>query len=248
MLRTRELSIGYHKHPLMEGVELGLDQGQIIALIGPNGSGKSTLLKTLAGLLKPVEGTVFLDGEMLSKIPPDQIARKMSVMVTERRDTGYITCYEAVGIGRFPYTDHMGRLREEDKQQIEKAMALTGATELKDRLFSQISDGQKQRVLLARALVQQPKVMILDEPTSYLDIGYKIELVNILRRLSREEHIGILLSMHEMELVKSLADQVICITDGGGIERMGRPDEVLTDGYIEELFHIPRGQFREIYQ
>ena len=142
----------------------------------------------------------------------------------------------------------MGRLREEDKKQIEKAMALTGATELKDRLFSQISDGQKQRVLLARALVQQPKVMILDEPTSYLDIGYKIELVNILRRLSREEHIGILLSMHEMELVKSLADQVICITDGGGIERMGRPDEVLTDGYIEELFHIPRGQFREIYQ
>ena len=174
MLRTRELSIGYHKHPLMEGVELGLDQGQIIALIGPNGSGKSTLLKTLAGLLKPVEGTVFLDGEMLSKIPPDQIARKMSVMVTERRNTGYITCYEAVGIGRFPYTDHMGRLREEDKKQIEKAMALTGATELKDRLFSQISDGQKQRVLLARALVQQPKVMILDEPTSYLDTGLPV--------------------------------------------------------------------------
>ncbi len=248
MLTTEDLVIGYHKTPLIRQIELVLKEGQILALIGPNGSGKSTLLKTLSGLLKPVGGTVCLDGEELNRIPGKQLAQKMSVMVTERRDTGYATCYEVVSVGRFPYTNGMGLLTKEDREQIEKAMELTRSLSLRDRLFSQISDGQKQRVLLARALVQQPKILILDEPTSYLDIGYKIEFINMLRTLSRENHIGILLSMHELELVKCLAHQVLCVTAEGQLGRMGSVTEVLTDSYIEELFHIPGGQFREIYQ
>ncbi|MCR4869247.1 MAG: ABC transporter ATP-binding protein [Lachnospiraceae bacterium] len=248
VLKTIDLAIGYQKKTLLRDLSLELKKGEIIAVIGPNGCGKSTLLKTISGLIDPLQGSVYLEGNNMRQLARKELARTMSVMMTERKPMGYTTCYDIVSIGRFPYTNRMGTLSEDDHTIIRKAMETTGSTGLKDLPFQQISDGQKQRVLLARALVQNPKIMILDEPTSYLDIGYKIELLHILRSLAREKDITILLSMHELELVRNIADKVICLPSDGTKVVVGTVDQVLTEQYIEELFHIPKGQFREIYQ
>ncbi len=246
-LHTSELSVGYNKKPLISDICLAVKQGGIVALVGPNGAGKSTILKTVSGMLEPVDGAIYIDGQELRNISKSQRAKWMSVMMTGRRDTEYTTCYEVVSVGRYPFTGLMGTLSDADHKAIEEAMALVGATELRDLDFDKISDGQKQRVLLARALVQEPKILILDEPTSFLDIGYKIEFIENLKKLVKEKQIGVLLSMHELELVRNVADQVICINDHGEVDCMGPVSEVFQTAYIERLFHIAPGGFERIY-
>lgn len=246
-LHTSELSVGYNKKPLISDICLAVKQGGIVALVGPNGAGKSTILKTVSGMLEPLDGAIYIDGQELRNISKSQRAKWMSVMMTGRRDTEYTTCYEVVSVGRYPFTGLMGTLSEADHKAIEEAMALVGATELRDLDFDKISDGQKQRVLLARALVQEPKILILDEPTSFLDIGYKIEFIENLKKLVKEKQIGVLLSMHELELVRNVADQVICINDHGEVDCMGPVSEVFQTAYIERLFHIAPGGFERIY-
>ncbi len=246
-LHTSELSVGYNKKPLISDICLAVKQGGIVALVGPNGAGKSTILKTVSGMLEPVDGAIYIDGQELRNISKSQRAKWMSVMMTGRRNTEYTTCYEVVSVGRYPFTGLMGTLSEADHKAIEEAMALVGATELRDLDFDKISDGQKQRVLLARALVQEPKILILDEPTSFLDIGYKIEFIENLKKLVKEKQIGVLLSMHELELVRNVADQVICINDHGEVDCMGPVSEVFQTAYIERLFHIAPGGFERIY-
>ena len=246
-LHTSELSVGYNKKPLISDICLAVKQGGIVALVGPNGAGKSTILKTVSGMLEPVDGAIYIDGQELRNISKSQRAKWMSVMMTGRRDTEYTTCYEVVSVGRYPFTGLMGTLSDADHKAIEEAMALVGATELRNLDFDKISDGQKQRVLLARALVQEPKILILDEPTSFLDIGYKIEFIENLKKLVKEKQIGVLLSMHELELVRNVADQVICINDHGEVDCMGPVSEVFQTAYIERLFHIAPGGFERIY-
>ncbi|MCR5144119.1 MAG: cobyric acid synthase [Lachnospiraceae bacterium] len=246
-LHTSELSVGYHKKPLISDICLLVKQGGIVALVGPNGAGKSTILKTVSGILEPLDGAIYIDEQELRSISKSQRAKWMSVMMTGRRDTEYTTCYEVVSIGRYPFTGLMGTLSEADHRAIEEAMDFVGATELRDLDFDKISDGQKQRVLLARALVQEPKILILDEPTSFLDIGYKIEFIENLRKLVEEKQIGVLLSMHELELVRNVADQVICINDHGEVDCMGPVSDVFQTSYIERLFHIAPGSFERIY-
>lgn len=246
-LNTSKLSVGYNKKPLITDICLAVKQGGIVALVGPNGAGKSTILKTVSGMLEPLDGAIYIDEQELRNISKSQRAKWMSVMMTGRRDTEYTTCYEVVSVGRYPFTGLMGTLSEADHKAIEEAMALVGATELRDLDFDKISDGQKQRVLLARALVQEPKILILDEPTSFLDIGYKIEFIENLKKLVKEKQIGVLLSMHELELVRNVADQVICINDHGKVDCMGPVSEVFQTAYIERLFHIAPGSFERIY-
>ncbi len=246
-LHTSELSVGYNKKPLISDICLAVKQGGIVALVGPNGAGKSTILKTVSGMLEPLDGAIYIDGQELRNISKSQRAKWMSVMMTGRRDTEYTTCYEVVSVGRYPFTGLMGTLSDADHKAIEEAMALVGATNLRDLDFDKISDGQKQRVLLARALVQEPKILILDEPTSFLDIGYKIEFIENLKKLVKEKQIGVLLSMHELELVRNVADQVICINDHGEVDCMGPVSEVFQTAYIERLFHIAPGGFERIY-
>ncbi len=246
-LHTSELSVGYNKKLLISDICLAVKQGGIVALVGPNGAGKSTILKTVSGMLEPLDGAIYIDGQELRNISKSQRAKWMSVMMTGRRDTEYTTCYEVVSVGRYPFTGLMGTLSDADHKAIEDAMALVGASELRDLDFDKISDGQKQRVLLARALVQEPKILILDEPTSFLDIGYKIEFIENLKKLVKEKQIGVLLSMHELELVRNVADQVICINNHGEVDCMGPVSEVFQTAYIERLFHIAPGGFERIY-
>ena len=196
---ARELAIGYGKTPLLSDICLGVQPGQILTLIGPNGAGKSTLLRTLAGQLAPMGGTVLLEGRNLADYTGTQRAQKLALMAPHSRRMELTTCFDFVSAGRYPYTGRLGILSAEDRQQVHRALELVGAAQLADRDFNRISDGQRQRILLARALCQQPEVILLDEPTSFLDIKGKIELLTILKELAHTGQLAVILSLHELE-------------------------------------------------
>ena len=165
--QTQDLAIGYGKTPLLQNIGIGVQRGQILALIGPNGAGKSTLLKTLAGQLAAQSGAVLLQGQNLTTYTPNARARKMALMLPHTRHTELTTCFDMAAAGRYPYTGRLGILSEQDRMQVRDALHLVQADELADRDFTKISDGQRQRVLLARAVCQQPEIILLDEPTSF---------------------------------------------------------------------------------
>lgn len=243
---TSGLGAGYGKKAVISGIEISAERGKITALIGPNGAGKSTILKTLTRQLAPVSGTVFIDGNELSKITPHELAKKMSILMTERINPELMTCYDVAAAGRYPYTDRLGFLSVHDRECIDEAMRLTSSENLADREFSRISDGQRQRVMLARAICQEPEIMVLDEPTSFLDIHHKLELLNILRRLAEERNVAVIMSMHEIDLAQRISDRVICVGENG-IEKMGTPEEIFTAEYISALYGIASGKYESAY-
>ena len=169
-LETKNLSVGYHGKPLIEDVSLCVQRGKIVTLIGPNGSGKSTILKTVIGQLPELSGIVYLDGETMQSRSRNDIARRMAILMTARVEPELMTCRDVVSSGRYPYTGRLGVLRDEDKKIVEQSLSQVDALAFADAPFSAVSDGQRQRILLARALCQQPQLIVLDEPTSFLDI------------------------------------------------------------------------------
>ena len=175
VLKTEDLSIGYGSKCVAEGISLQLEEGRILCLIGPNGSGKSTLLKTLMRQIPPLKGSIFLGDRKLERIPEKELARFSAAVLTGRPTPELMTCGELVAMGRYPYTGRLGILSEEDRAVVRSSMEMTETAFLRDEDFTRISDGQRQRVLLARAICQQPKLLLLDEPTSFLDIRHKLE-------------------------------------------------------------------------
>lgn len=176
MLKINDLAVGYGGRTLAEDINFQLHPGEIVTLIGPNGAGKSTILKTIIQQLSPIRGTVYLDGQSMTGMSPLEIARRLSVLMTERVHPELMTCWDVVSTGRYPYTGRLGLLTPDDREKVWQALALVHGEELANQDFSHVSDGQRQRVLLARALCQEPDVLVLDEPTSFLDIRYKLEL------------------------------------------------------------------------
>ena len=232
---------------IVAGAEIVVQPGEIVTLIGPNGAGKSTVLKTIAGQLEPIAGTIYIGDEERSTYSLTEIAKKQAVMLTERNPAEKMTCEEVISLGRYPYTGRLGILSENDKKIVRDTMELVHVTELAERSYDQISDGQRQRVLLARAICQEPEIMILDEPTSYLDIRHKLEFLDLLRSLTQEKEIGVIMSMHELELAHLIADKVICISADGKVEKVGSPEEVFTDELISRLYSLGDGRLREVY-
>ena len=241
-LETTDLSVGYSGRALIEHVALCVQRGKIVTLIGPNGSGKSTILKTIVGQLPRVSGSVVLDKQDMCARSRSDIARRMAILMTARMEPELMTCRDVVSTGRYPYTGRLGILQAADKQIVQDAICQVNAEAFADRPFSDISDGQRQRILLARALCQQPELIVLDEPTSYLDIRYKLELLSILKRMVREKNLAILMSLHELELTARISDTVVCVADGK-IDRVGTPDEVFTQEYIALLYHMEPGKY-----
>lgn len=242
ILKTQSLAVGYDGKPLLREIELSVRPGEILTLIGPNGAGKSTVLKSLARQLAPLEGTVLLEGNDMSALREGEIARKMSLVMTGRVDAELMTCEDVVSAGRYPYTGRLGILSAADRQIVEETMALIGVADLRDKLFARISDGQRQRVLLARAICQEPRVLVMDEPTSYLDVRHKVEFLTVLRALVRQKHIAVVMSLHELDCARRISDRLLCIR-GGAVDRVGSPDEVLTDDYIETLYGMEKGSY-----
>ena len=247
VIRTERLDSGYGHKVIVAGAEIVVQPGEIVTLIGPNGAGKSTVLKTIAGQLEPVAGTIYIGDKERSSYTLTDIAKKQAVMLTERKPAEKMTCEEVISLGRYPYTGRLGILSDNDKKIVRDTMELVHVTELADRSYDHISDGQRQRVLLARAICQEPEIMILDEPTSYLDIRHKLEFLDLLRSLTREKEIGVIMSMHELELAHLIADKVICISADGKVEKVGNPEEVFTDELISRLYSLEDGRLREVY-
>lgn len=239
---TEKLDVGYHGTPVVSDVCLYVKRGEILTLIGPNGAGKSTILKSVIAQLAPIAGTLYLDGSDLAGISPQKLAQRMSVVLTERIKTEWMTCEDVVATGRHPYTGTFGILSENDRRKVEEAMRLVNILELKDRDFSEISDGQKQRVMLARAICQEPEILVLDEPTSFLDIRYKLEFLSVLQKLCRERALTVIMSLHELDLAERVSDRVACVSSGR-IDRFGTTREVFSGTYIPRVFELENGSY-----
>lgn len=242
--QAEHLSVGYQGNPVIENIKFGIRKGEILTLIGPNGAGKSTILKSIARQLAPIGGTVFIGGRELSEIGQAELARELSIVFTERLHTEMMSCEDVVSTGRYPYTGKFGILSAEDYRAVEDAMTLVQVEELRYRDFAKISDGQRQRVLLARAIAQEPDIILLDEPTSYLDIKYKLEFLSTLQQMARQKNLSVIMSLHELDLAERISDKILCVGEHC-IDKFGTPEEVLVPGYIRKLFHMTAGSFEE---
>ena len=244
-MKIESLSAGYRGKAVVQSVNLEIKKGEIISFIGPNGAGKSTLLKTLYRELSPVAGAVFIDGGDVSKMPLKELARKMSIVTTDRIKPEHMTCREVVMAGRLPYTDGFGVLGKEDRQVAEDAIALMKIEDFADKQFNNLSDGQKQRTLIARAIAQSPEYLVMDEPTSYLDIRYRMELMEVLEGLAKKG-VTIVMSIHELELAVSVSDRLLLVYDDGKT-LCKTPSEVMEEGLIRDLFSLTDEMYEKIY-
>lgn len=241
---AEKISAGYQKRAVVENMEFRLEKGEILTLIGPNGAGKSTVLKSIARQLALLGGVVCLDSRSLERMSGEELSRKMAVVFTERLRTELMTCGDVVATGRYPYTGRLGILSRSDYEAVQEAMELVQVTAIAEKDFRQVSDGQRQRVMLARAICQEPEIIILDEPTSYLDVKYKLEFLSVLQKLRRKKGLTVIMSLHELELAERVSDKILCV-NGRYAERFGTPEEVFEKGYLSRLFGIASGSFDE---
>ena len=245
-LKLDNVTVGFGTTPIVSQITLELLKGEILTLIGPNGAGKSTILKTVTKNLKTLKGTVYLDGKDLGAMSNKEKAKRMSVVLTERIRPELMTCREVVALGRYPYTNFFGKLTEEDEKKVDESLTLVNALELADISFDKISDGQRQRILLAKAICQEPEIIVLDEPTSFLDIKYKMELLFLLKKLAREKGTTILMSLHEIELAAKISDKLACVKDHQ-ILQVGSGRDILTRECITKVYDITDETYELLY-
>ena len=243
-MNIKDLNAGYHEKIVVNGVSLEINKGDIISLIGPNGGGKSTLLKTISGELKPLGGTVLLGNDNINRIPLRELAKKMSIVGTQRVNPEHMSAFDVVLSGRLPYSDGFGLFKDSDREAAGRAAHLMNLEEFLHNDFSSLSDGQKQRTLIARAICQEPEVLVMDEPTSYLDIRHRFELMDVVKELSGEG-ITIIMSLHELELALSVSDRLILVgSDGKAV--CASPETVLKDGLLQDLFGLTDEMFEKV--
>lgn len=243
---TNNLNVGYDGKILIKDINIQINKGEILTLIGPNGSGKSTILKSITRHLQIIAGTVYIDNKNINTISGKELAKQLSVVLTDKIKPEMMTCGDVVSSGRYPYTNHFGKLTNEDIKIVNESLEKVQAIELKDRDFLSISDGQRQRIMLARAICQEPDIIVLDEPTSYLDIKHKIELLDILRNMSREKNITIIMSLHEIDLASKISDKVICVK-GDTISKFGPPSKIFKEEIINDLYELTNGSYNMLF-
>lgn len=242
ILTCTGLKIGYRNQKVIvkevaTDLNLHLNRGELVCLIGPNGSGKSTLIRTLTGIQPPLCGDVLLCDRKIGDFSPEERARILSVVLTSQVQAGYLTAFDIVALGRFPYTNWAGNLTEPDKKIVLSALASVGAGDLAGRFIHEMSDGERQKVMIARALAQEPELMVLDEPTAFLDLPRKIETMRILRLVAQKTKKSILLSTHDLNLAIRCADQ-LWIIDRTGNMITGTPEDLVLSGIFGSAFEI----------
>lgn len=238
ILNTSNLSIGYRSkkenHVLATKLTIELKQGKLYALVGANGIGKSTLLRTLTGIQKPIEGSVFLNAKNSIEYTPLELAKNLSVVLTEKLPPSNLTVFELIALGRNPYTNWAGKLSSADLVQINRALELTQISHLAQKKYDEISDGQLQNVLIARALAQDTPLIILDEPTTHLDLPNKVSLLKLLKKLTLETNKCILFSTHDIDLAIQVSDEMLVMT----AEKVwqDQPCNLISQGVFTTLF------------
>ena len=244
-LQTDNLTVGYGS-PLVKEISLCVRPGRVLTLIGPNGCGKSTILKSVTRQLKIMGGSIFLGGQAMETMKEAEIAKKLAMVMTEHIRPELMTCRDIVATGRYPYTGRLGILTEADWQKVEEAIVFVHAEDVAVQDFNKVSDGQRQRIMLARAICQETEILVLDEPTSYLDIRYKLDILSGIRRLAREKNVAVIMSLHEIDLAEKISDKVICVS-GETIFAYGTPEMIFKEETIRSLYHIDNGYFDPVF-
>ncbi|HEK4626085.1 ABC transporter ATP-binding protein [Clostridioides difficile] len=245
MLKTNNLSVGYNNKVVISNINVEVKNGEILCLLGSNGAGKTTLLRSLSKLISPIKGEIYLNGVNINCISRKALSKKMALVLTNRLLGDLMTVQDIVNIGRYPYTGFFGSLSKKDLIIVDEALESVDALHLKKRYFDELSDGEKQKVLVARALVQEPEIIILDEPTTHLDIKHRLELINILKKLSKEKSISVILSLHEIDIALKSCDKVALIKNNKVIA-YGQPEDVVDEDIINSLYELDDKNFNSL--
>ncbi|MEM6845499.1 MAG: ABC transporter ATP-binding protein [Bacteroidota bacterium] len=249
ILYTRGLTIGYQTRgsvlELEKNLNITIHNGEMVCLIGPNGCGKSTLMRTIAGLHKPLNGETFIAEVDVKRIKPHQYAKLLSLVLTDKVSVGTMTVMDIVSIGRYPYTNHFAKLENEDREMIERSLGSVYLHNYKHRFFNELSDGEKQRVLIAKALAQNTPLIMLDEPTAHLDLPTRVEIMNLLKRLAKETNKAIFLSTHELDLALQTADTIWLMHREENL-KSGTPEDMVLSGMFERVFKSNAFQFDKL--
>ncbi len=239
ILNLKNLTTGYRSKGsssvVTSNINAELYRGELVCLIGPNGAGKSTLMRTISGSQKPLAGEVYLDGVDIYSIPPKKLAKNLSVVLTERVNAGMLSAYEVIALGRYPHTNWSGKLDAQDHRIIQEAVEMTGAQDLVERSLSELSDGERQKIMIARAFAQEPEIMILDEVTAFLDLPRRVEIMKLLRNMASESKKSILLSTHDMDLALRGSDRIWLLPKDGSLH-IGSPEDLVLNGSFEAAF------------
>ena len=233
MIELKELTLGYGQRTLLETVNARITGGQLVALLGRNGTGKSTLLRAMMGLEKPQSGEITLQGKNIASLKPEKLARNISFVTTDKVRIANLRCKD-VALGRAPYTNWIGQLQPEDQKRVDDAMQLVGMSGYAEKTMDKMSDGECQRIMIARALAQDTPVILLDEPTAFLDLPNRYELCLLLKKLAQEEKKCVLFSTHDLDIALSLCDSIMLI-DNPQMYTLPTP-EMVASGHIERLF------------
>ena len=234
MIELKKLTLGYGQRTLLEAVNAHITGGQLVALLGRNGTGKSTLLRAMMGLEKPRSGEIILQGKNIASLKPEKLARNISFVTTDKVRIANLRCKDVVALGRSPYTNWLGQLQGEDLERVDNAMRLVGMFGYADKTMDKMSDGECQRIMIARALAQDTPVILLDEPTAFLDLPNRYELCLLLKKLTQEEKKCVLFSTHDLDIALSLCDSIMLI-DNPQMYTLPTP-EMVASGHIERLF------------
>ena len=238
LLKTNDLSIGYGSDKILSrSINVMLNRGQLIGLVGQNGVGKSTFIRTICGLQKRIQGAILLNDEEINHLNPKSIATQISVVLTGKPDSLNLSVIELIALGRHPYSGWLGNLKKSDKDKIEEAITAMEINYLAKKRLFELSDGQLQKVMIARALAQDTDIIILDEPTSHLDLKNKIEVLNLLKKIALSGK-GVLISTHEIQLSAKVCDLFWCM-DFGKKMLIGKPDSITSSGDLQDYLHIP---------
>jgi iron complex transport system ATP-binding protein len=236
-LHSENLALAYDENEVIRDLSVSIPSGQITALVGPNGSGKSTLLRGLARLMKPERGAVYLDGQAIHQMPTKQVARQLAVLPQRPEAPDGLVVRELVAFGRFPYQGFLGIATEEDDQRIDSALEITGLNHLADRLLGELSGGQRQLAWIAMALAQDTQLLLLDEPTTFLDMAHQLDVLDVLARLHREERRTIVMVLHDINQAARYAQHMVALV-AGRIVASGTPHEIVTPRILAEVFDI----------
>ena len=242
LLSLQSVCIGYKgRIPLLSDLNAEVEEGELIALAGENGKGKTTLLKTLCGIIPPEKGNISIRGKELQSFSAQELASEISVVLTEKPSIGNISVANLIAFGRYPFTNWLGIQREEDRRKVEEALEWCQIGELKEKGFSELSDGERQKVMIARAIAQGAKIMILDEPTAHLDISNRLMIVRLLARLAKEKKVTVIYSTHEIELALRNSERVWLIHEGKVHDET--PASLLNGDLLNRAFAVPPDYF-----
>ena len=236
-IKTSNLEVGYDKTIIIPDFNISLEKNKITSIIGANGCGKSTLLKAIGRIIPKEKGTIILNNSDISELKNKDIAKEMAILPQAPSAPGTLTVYELVSYGRFPYQKGFGKLNEDDKKVIEWALDVTNMHEFKNREIAYLSGGQRQRAWIAMALAQQTGVILLDEPTTYLDLCHQLEVLELLKKLNKEDNVTIIMVLHDLNLASKYSDKLLAMKKGE-IYKYGNPEEVYTKDMLKDCFKI----------